>query len=331
MSKGKGKKVTKEKLIDMYRKMVRIRFFEEKAVELFLQGQLPGFLHSSIGQEAVAVGACSALRDDDYMISTHRGHGDIIAKGARVDGMMAELFAKKTGYCKGKGGSMHIADLDLGILGATGIVGSGPPIANGAALACQLKGTDQVCLCFFGDGATNTGSFHEALNLAAVWDLPVIFVCQNNLYAESTPQASHQKIPDISIRAKSYGIPGLVVDGNDVVAVYEIVDRAVERARRGGGPSLIECKTYRFLGHYVGDPGTAYRKKEEVEQWREKDPLLVHRKRLLTMGMAADEDLEKIDGGIQREIEEAVAFGQSSPDPQPEEALEDVYVNGYIP
>lgn len=321
----------KEKLIDMYKKMVRIRVFEEKAVELFLQGKLPGFLHSSIGQEAVAVGACSALRDNDYMMSTHRGHGDIIAKGARVDGMMAELFAKKTGYCKGKGGSMHIADLDLGILGATGIVGGGLPIANGAALACQLRRTDQVCVCFFGDGSTNTGSFHEALNLAAVWNLPVIFVCQNNLYAESTPQENHQRIKDISIRAESYGIPGLVVDGNDVVAVYESTAQAVKKARGGGGPTLIECKTYRFLGHYVGDPGTSYRKKEEVERWKERDPLAFHRKRVLATRVTNEKKLKEIDDGIRREIEEAVGFAQSSQDPKPEEALEDVYVDGYIP
>jgi pyruvate dehydrogenase E1 component alpha subunit len=317
---------TKKQSIEMYQKMVRIRVFEEKAVELFLQGMLPGFIHSSIGQEAVSVGACSALRDDDYIISTHRGHGDIIAKGARIDRMMAELFGKQTGYCKGKGGSMHIADLDLGILGATGIVGSGLPIANGAALACQLKGTDQVCLCFFGDGATNTGSFHEALNLAAIWKLPVIFVCQNNLYAESTPQASHQMIKDISSRAESYGISGTTVDGNDVLAVYESVSQTVERARERGGPTLIECKTYRILGHYVGDPGTDYRTKEEVEQWKKLDPLVIHRKKLLVSGIATEQNLIEIDKGIQREIEEAVIFAQKSEDPQPEEALDDIYV-----
>lgn len=316
----------KEQSIEMYQKMVRIRVFEEKAVELFLQGRLPGLIHSSIGQEAVSVGACSALRDDDYIISTHRGHGDIIAKGARIDRMMAELFGKQTGYCKGKGGSMHIADLDLGILGATGIVGAGLPIANGAALACQLKGTDQVCLCFFGDGATNTGSFHEALNLAAIWKLPVIFVCQNNLYAESTPQTNHQMIKDISSRAESYGISGTTVDGNDVLAIYESVSQAVERARERGEPTLIECKTYRFLGHYVGDPGTDYRSKEEVEQWKKMDPLVILRKRLLASGIATEQNLRQIENGIQREIEAAVIFAQSSQDPQPEEALDDIYV-----
>ena len=323
--------VSKEKLIDFYQKMTLIRLFEEKAVELFYRGMLPGFVHSSIGQEAVSVGACSALRTDDYIISTHRGHGDIIAKGARVDRMMAELFGKETGYCKGKGGSMHIADLDLGILGATGIVGSGLPIITGAALACLLQKTDQVCLCFFGDGASNTGSFHEAINLAAVWNLPAIFVCHNNLYAESTPQASHQKVKDISIRAEGYGIPGVTVDGNDVLAIYESVYQAVERARRSEGATLVECKTYRFLGHYVGDPGTSYRKKEEVKEWKKKDPLVILRKKLVAMGIATDKKLKYIDDRIRREIEEAVIFAQNSQDPQPEEALEDVYIGEYIP
>jgi pyruvate dehydrogenase E1 component alpha subunit len=300
-------------------------------VELFLKGILPGFLHSSIGQEAVSVGACSALREDDYMISTHRGHGDIIAKGARVDLMMAELFAKKTGYCKGKGGSMHIADLDLGILGAIGIVGAGLPIINGAALACQLKGTDQVSLCFFGDGASNTGSFHEALNLASVWNLPVIYVCQNNLYAESTPQWVHQKIRDISMRGGSYGIPGMSVDGNDVLAVYQAVSEAVERVRKKEGPTLIECKTYRWLGHYVGDPSTSYRTKEEVEEWKKRDPIKRYRRNLLDTEVCGEKNLEAIDRRVEKEIEEAVEFAQNSPDPNPEDALEDVYIGEYIP
>ena len=319
------------KLLDMYMKLTLIRHFEEKAVELFLKGVLPGFLHSSLGQEAVSVGACSALREDDYMISTHRGHGDIIAKGARVDLMMAELFAKKTGYCKGKGGSMHIADLDLGILGASGIVGAGLPIINGAALACQLKGTDQVSLCFFGDGASNTGSFHEGLNMASVWNLPVIFICQNNLYAESTPQRIHQKVQDISIRGGSYGIPGVSVDGNDVIAVYEATSEAVERARKGLGPTLIECKTYRWLGHYVGDPSTTYRTKEEVEEWKKRDPLKLYQTNLLKRRVCSEKDLYDIDQRIEKEIEEAVKFAQSSPDPNPEDALEDVYIGEYIP
>jgi pyruvate dehydrogenase E1 component alpha subunit len=323
--------ISKDQLLDMYEKMVRIRLFEEKAVELFLKGVLPGFLHSSIGQEAIPVGTCAALREDDWLASTHRGHGDMIAKGARVDLMMAELFAKKTGYCKGKGGSMHIADLDLGILGATGIVGGGLPIANGAALAIQLRGGDQVIICFFGDGASNEGAFHEALNLAGVWNLPVIFICQNNLYAESTPQRQHQKIKDVFIRAESYGMPGTGVDGNDVFAVYETVSSAVERARKKGGPSLIECKTYRWLGHYVGDPSTAYRTKEEVEEWKKRDPLKLFREKLLAMGVLGEKDPEEINHKIEKEIEDAVIFAQDSPDPELEEALEDIYIGEYIP
>ena len=323
--------VSKKMSIDFFEKMTLIRFFEEKAVELFYKGTLPGFIHSSIGQEAVSVGACSALRSDDYIISTHRGHGDIIAKGAQVDRMMAELFGKETGYCKGKGGSMHIADLDLGILGATGIVASGLPIIAGAALACQLQRTDKVCLCFFGDGSTNNGSFHEALNIAGVWNLPAVFVCQNNLYAESTPQASHQKIKDISIRAEGYGFPGVTIDGNDVVAVYESVCQAVERARKGEGPTLVECKTYRFLGHYVGDPGTGYRTKKEIEKWKKRDPLVLFRKSLVDKGVTTDKKLNNINSRIQKEIEESVVFAQNSKDPQIEDALEDVYVDKYIP
>lgn len=323
--------IPKGKLVELYETMARIRFFEEKAVELFLKGVLPGFLHSSLGQEAISAGACSALRESDYIISTHRGHGDIIAKGARTDRMMAELFGKKTGYCKGKGGSMHIADLDLGILGAAGIVGSGLCIINGAALACQMKGTDQVAMCFFGDGASNTGAFHEGLNLAAVWNLPVIFICQNNFYAESTPQRLHQKTCDISGRGLAYGIPGLCINGNEVMEVYEATSEAVERARKGLGPTLIECKTYRWLGHYVGDPGTTYRTKEEVEEWKQKDPVKLYRAKLLEMAICGARDLDEIDQKMEKEIEEAVMFAQSSPEPGVEDALQDVYVGPYIP
>ena len=323
--------VTKEKSIELFEKMVRIRLFDQKGLELALKGILPGHLHPSIGQEAVSVGACAALREDDYMLSTHRGHGDIIAKGARTDKMMAELLARRTGYCKGKGGSLHIADLDLGILGATGIVGGGLPIADGAALACQIRGTDQVSLCFFGDGASDTGSFHEALNLAAVWNLPVIFVCHNNLYAMSTPQRDHQKIQNISIRSEGYGMPGVTVDGNDVFAVYEAALTAVKRARNGGGPTLIECKTYRFLGHYTGDPSGSYRSKQEVEEWKKRDPITIFRAKLLAMGLASEKELEEIDQKVEREIEEAVIFAQNSPHPDPGEAFEDVYVGDFIP
>jgi len=311
----------------MYRRMVEIRVFEETAADLFMKGRLPGFLHSSVGQEASSVGACAALRPDDYMTSTHRGHGDIIAKGASLDRMMAELFAKKTGYCKGKGGSMHIADLDLGILGATGIVGGGLPYAVGAALGFKMKGTDQVVLAFFGDGGSNTGAFHEALNLAAVWNLPVIFFCHNNQYAETTPQWVHQKIKDIAVRAQAYGIPGVVVDGMDVLAVYETTRAAVERARSGQGPTLIESKTYRFMGHFVGDPGVGiYRTREEVEEWRKRDPIPGFRKVLIAAGVATEAELNRIDEDVAREVEEAIRFAEESPEPELEEALQDIFV-----
>lgn len=311
----------------LYRKMLEIRVFEERAAELFLKGELPGFLHSSIGQEAVPVGVCAAIRENDYIISTHRGHGDIIAKGADLKKMFAELFGKRTGYCKGKGGSMHIADLDLGILGAVGVVGSCIPIGNGAALAFQIRKTDQIVVSFFGDGATNTGQFHEGLNLAATWNLPVVFVCQNNAVALSTPQCVHQKIQDISVRAKAYGIPGVTVDGMDVLAVREVAEAVVARARRGEGPTLIEAKTYRYLGHFVGEPGTDYRTKEEVEMWKKKDPIDRLRAFLLQKKIASMEELGKIDERVREAVEEAIRFGRESASPRPEEALEDIYVN----
>ena len=323
--------IPKEKLVRMYEMMVKIRLFEERGIQLFSKRIIPGNIHPSIGQEAIPVGVCSTLRENDYITSTHRGHGDIISKGARVDRMMAELMGKKTGYCKGKGGSMHIADMDIGILGANGIVGGGLPIANGAALAFKLMGRDQVCVSFFGDGASNTGSFHEALNLGSVWKLPVIYVCQNNEYAFSTPQRIHQNICDISVRGTGYGIPGACVDGNDVLAVYEAAEAAVARARKGEGPSLLECKTYRWTGHFVGDTWTSYRSKEEVEEWKKRDPVKLFREKLLALGACEEREIEEINRRVEKEIEEAVVFAQNSPDPSPEEALEDVYVDGYIP
>jgi pyruvate dehydrogenase E1 component alpha subunit len=323
--------IPREKLLQLYETMVRIRFFEQKAVELYQKGLIPGIPHPSIGQEAVSAGAGSVLRKDDYIATTHRGHGDIIAKGARTDKMMAELLGKKTGYCKGKGGTMHIADLDIGILGANGIVGACLPIANGAALAFQMMETDQVCLGFFGDGASNTGSFHEAVNMASVWKLPVVFICQNNQYAFTTPQRDHQNICEIALRATGYGIPGVCVDGNDVLAVREAVGEAVEKARKRGGPTLVECKTYRWLGHFMGDPGTGYRAKEEVEEWKKRDPIKLYREKLLSMGTCGEKDLEEINRKVEAEIEEAVLFARNSPEPTPEETLDDIYIDHYIP
>jgi acetoin:2,6-dichlorophenolindophenol oxidoreductase subunit alpha len=313
-----------ELLLGFHRRMWRIRAFEEKAVELFTAGELPGFLHSQIGQEAVCVGSCAALRPDDYMTSTHRGHGDVIAKGARLDRMMAELFARETGYCRGKGGSMHIFDFSLGILGANGIVGAGIAIAPGAALSAVMRGTDQVALSFFGDGATNEGAFHEGLNLASIWNLPAVFVCHNNEYAESTPRLTHQRVADVAQRAAAYELPGVVVDGMDVVAVYETVAAAVARARAGGGPTLVEAKTYRFLGHYVGDP-LNYRSADEAAEWRKRDPILLFERRLAESGILDEEAARGLEAEIRQEVEDAVVFARESPLPRPESAFEDVY------
>jgi len=313
-----------EKLIEMYRAMVRIRTFEERVVKEFAAGKIPGAVHLYAGEEAVATGACANLRPDDYITSTHRGHGHLIAKGGKTDRMMAELYGKKTGYNKGKGGSMHLADMEIGILGANAIVGAGIPIAAGAALSAQMRGTDQVVIGFLGDGATNTSRFHEGVNLAAIWNLPVVYVIENNMYAEATPLSAACKLTNLSDRAKAYGIPGKTVDGNDVLAVYKAVGEAVARARKGQGPTLIECKTYRYRGHFEGDPQT-YKTKEEVEEWMKKDPIPRFRKQLIETGVLTEEDADKIAREMNEEIEKAVKFAEESPYPAPEEALEDVY------
>jgi pyruvate dehydrogenase E1 component alpha subunit len=304
--------------------MVRIRTFEERVVKEFAAGNIPGAAHLYAGEEAVAAGACANLRPDDYIISTHRGHGHLIAKGGKTERMMAELYGKKTGYNKGKGGSMHIADMEIGILGANAIVGAGIPIAGGAALSAKMRGTGQVIICFMGDGATNTGRFHEGVNLAAIWNLPVVYVIENNIYAESTSISAVCKLTNLSDRAIAYGIPGKTVDGNDVLAVYEAVGEAVARARKGQGPTLIECKTYRHYGHFQGDPQT-YKTKEEVEEWMKKDPIPRFRKHLISTGVLSEKDADKIAQEMREEIEKAVKFAQESPYPAPEEALEDVY------
>lgn len=316
--------IKEDKLIDMFEAMVRIRRFEERVVEEFAAGKVLGFFHLYIGEEAIAVGACANLRDDDYITSTHRGHGHLIAKGGRTDKMMAEIYGKKDGYCKGKGGSMHIADMDIGIMGANGIVGAGLTIAAGAALSAKMRGTDQVTICFFGDGASNTTRFHEGINLASIWKLPVVYVCENNLYGISLSQSKHQNITNIADRATAYGIPGVVVDGNDVTAVYETVGEAVARARKGEGPTLIECKTYRHRAHFEGDPDV-YRPKEEIENWVKKDPIPRFRKQLIEMGILTEKKADKIDREIQKEIDGAVKFAEKSPLPASEETLEDVY------
>lgn len=317
--------VTSSLCLEAYRRMVAIRTFEECAAELYRSGALPGFIHSSVGQEAVAVGVCMHLKAWDVITSTHRGHGHVIAKGARLDRMMAELYAKETGYCRGKGGSMHIADMDVGILGANGIVGAGIPIAVGAALAFKLRGEDRVAVGFFGDGATNTGAFHEALNLAAVWELPCVFVCENNEYAESTPRRVHQRVEEIATRAVAYGMRGVAVDGMEFFSVYDAVGDAVRVAREGSGPTLVEARTYRFSGHHLGDTGTAYRTREEVEAYRRRDPIILFRERVMSEGVVALADFEAIDRAVAVKIREAVRFAEESPIPAVDSALEDVY------
>lgn len=318
--------IDKDKKVHMYKKMLEIRYFEERVIRLFAEGQLPGFIHTYVGQEAVAVGVCAALREDDYITSTHRGHGHLIAKGGRLDRMMAELFAKSTGYNKGKAGSMHIAAVELGVLGANGIVGGGIPIATGAGLSAKLRKTDQVTVCFFGDGASNQGTFHEAINIAAAFELPVVYVCENNLYGVGTRQSRVRKVENIADRAIGYAIPGKIVDGNDVLAVYETALEAVQRAREGQGPTLIECKTYRWYTHFLGEPDT-YRPPQEVQEWKKKDPLSRFKKHLLEEGILSAEDVNTLVGEVEKEVDEAVEFAQDSPEPELEEALADVYAS----
>jgi len=311
----------------MYTTMVKIRLFESKVSELFAANKIPGVVHLYIGEEAVASGVGATLNDTDYITSTHRGHGHLLAKGGVIKYMLAELFGKKTGYCKGKGGSMHIADINLGILGANGIVGGGPPLATGAALAAQYRDTDAVAVCFFGDGASNQGTTHEAMNLAACWKLPVIFVNENNMYGLSACTLDTMCIADVADRASAYGIPGVVVDGNDVTAVYEAAVEAVKRARKGQGPTLLECKTYRHRGHTEGDPGTAYRSKEEIENWKKKDPIPRFEKKLIKLKVMTRKKMDAIKQAIDTELEEGIRFAEESPYPDHSDVTTDVYAD----
>ena len=319
--------VAKEKLLNLYRTMVTIRRFEEAIRDLFFQGQIPGFVHVSIGEEAVPTGVCAALTATDYITTTHRGHGHMLAKGGALKPMMAELFGKRTGYCKGKGGSMHIVSYELGILGANGIVGANIPIATGAALASSFHGNDRVAVAFFGDGASNEGTFHESLNLGGLWKLPVVYVCQNNAYAEFTPTSQSTSVPDIAVRAQGYNMPGVIVDGNDVLAVHETAQAAVARARRGDGPTLIEAKTYRWEGHVVGEQAFVpdYRPNDEIEAAKRRCPILLFSQQLLATGFIEQAELERVAAEVQRDLDDAVAFAQSSPFPEPQEALEDLF------
>ncbi len=314
-----------ELLLDMYRRMWRIRLFEEQAEYQSSQGKVMGALHTYIGQEAVGVGVCSHLSDEDYITSTHRGHGHCISKGADVKRMMAELYGRVTGYCKGKGGSMHIADFDVGMLGANGIVAGGFGLATGAGLAAQMRSSGQVAVCFFGDGAVNRGPFHENINLGAVWRLPVVYVCENNQYAQWTAQEEITLVTDVASMSSSYGIPGFQVDGMDVLAVYEAAGEAVQRARQGEGPTLLECKTYRFHGHNFGDP-QQYRTREEIADWSEgRDPIVSLENHLKKQGILTAEESEAIQKQVAEDIQAAVAFAEESPYPGPEELYKDVY------
>lgn len=318
-----NKKYSKEMILDLYQTMVRIRKFETELSNCFTKGMLFGNIHTSIGQEAVAAGAIKTLEKTDLITTTHRGHGQIIAKGARTDIMMAELFGRKTGYCGGKGGSMHVADVSLGILGANGIVGAGIPIGAGAALASKIKGTKEVTLAIFGDAASNEGTFHEAINMAAAWKLPVVFLCENNNYGVSVNIHSVTNTDNIAVRAKAYDIPGVTVDGNNPLTVYEAIKEAVEYAREGNGPSIVECMTWRMRGHYEGDPAS-YRPKEETEEWAKKDPIDNFRVYLLNEGIDEQEIIE-IENKMDKEIEDALQFALDSPFPDPSEVITDVY------
>jgi TPP-dependent pyruvate/acetoin dehydrogenase alpha subunit len=318
--------ISPEKQREMLRTMQRIRRFEERASDDYVAGDIYGTVHCYIGEEAVAVGVCSALDNDDQIISTHRGHGHCIAKGADINLMMAELYGRETGYCKGKGGSMHIADFSIGMLGANGIVAGGISIITGAGLAAQLDGKGRVAVSFFGDGASGAGPFHESLNIAAAWKLPMIYVCENNLWAVNTAAENALSIPDVGSRASSYGIPGIIVDGNDIFAVHEAAHNAVERARRGDGPTLIECKTYRHRRHTERPTQPDVRPQKEIDEWLKKDPidrLVQHLQQ--QQGQLSTEEWKQMDDEILREVEESVNFAKNSPFPGTEKATEDVF------
>ena len=320
----------KSLLMEMLRRMVRIRFFEERVIQMVERGEIVGAAHSYIGEEAVAVGTCLALRDDDWMTGNHRSHGHPIAKGGDVKRAMAELLGKATGFCKGKGGSMHLADFSIGILGESGILGSAIPTAVGAALGSKLQGNDRVAVPFFGDGASNEGAFHESINLAAIWKLPVIFLCENNQYAVSSSFKKMVASENISDRAASYNIPGVLVDGQDVIAMYEAVSVAVARARAGDGPSLIEGLTYRYHDHSLGlnrIVRAPYRDEEEVEQWKARDPIKIHKELLLSQDIATQAEIDQLEQEVMQQIDEAVEFARESPYPEPSALFEDMYAN----
>jgi pyruvate dehydrogenase E1 component alpha subunit len=310
--------------VAMLRQMLLCRMFEDRVYYLFLQGRMPGTIHQAQGQEACAVGVCSALREGDMITSTHRPHAHAVARGLPVRSLMAELFAKTTGCCRGKGGSMHFGDIERGMLPAIAIVGGGIPIASGYALAMKVRQTGNIVACFFGDGATNIGAFHEGINVAAVWRLPVVFVCENNLYGASTSIASVTRVERLSHRASAYGIPGLTVDGNDVEAVHRAMSEAGHRARTGEGPTFLELLTYRLCGHSRSDPGH-YRPKEEVDYWKARDPVERYRDRCISEGLLNAAEFDDMRRSVEGELDDAVAFAEASPSPMPEECLDHVF------
>jgi TPP-dependent pyruvate/acetoin dehydrogenase alpha subunit len=316
--------IGKDALLEMFYLMVKIRRVEERLLELFAQGRIPGFIHVGIGQEAVPVGVCSCLKSGDFISTTHRGHGHALAKGADLKRFMAEVFGRRDGYCRGRGGSMHIASNELGLIGSNGIVGGGIPISLGTAFASVYKGNDRVTVSFFGDGASNEGTFHESLNLAGLWDLPIVFCCENNEWAEFTPKRVHMRIEKISERAASYGIPGVTVDGDDVLSVQGEAESAIARARKGEGPTLLECKTHRWFGHFAGD-AQKYRSPKEIEEAKGFDPILRFQGTLFKLKTLKPEDVERLELKVRSEIDEAVAFAVNSPVPTDDSLLEDVY------
>ncbi len=321
--------ISNETKVEMLRAMLKIRVFEERIQELYHAGYIPGSMHLSTGQEAVPVGICMNLRKDDYLLSSHRGHGHVIAKGGEYKFMMAELYGKRTGYCKGKGGSMHFANREIGILGTNGIVGAGIPIATGVGFSSKYLQNDRITVCIFGDGAANTGAFHEGINFASVLKVPVVFVIENNQYAISVPRKLSDCLESLSIRAESYAIPGTTVDGNDVLTVYENAQKAVESARSGKGPTLIECKTYRWHGHHAGEPrdGLVYRTKEEIESWKEKCPIKRLKKVLLHEEVLKEDDITAMEEEFNTELDAAIQYAEESPYPEVAELYEDVYID----
>jgi pyruvate dehydrogenase E1 component alpha subunit len=317
--------IDKDHLLKMYFTMTKIRDFENAITDVYSRGLMNGLAHLYIGEEAIATGVCANITSRDYAVSTHRGHGHLIAQGADLKKMMAEVLGRKTGYCKGKGGSMHIMDASKGILGANGIVGAGIPIATGAAYSAKYRGTDQVVVSFFGDAASNQGTFHESINMAAAWKLPVVYICENNLFGISVDLRKVTGNPNIADRAFGYGIPGVAVDGNDVVEIYRVTHTAFVRARKGEGPTLIECKTYRQKGHHIGDPGNVYRLKEELESWKKRDPIKTFKARLIEEKFVTEEELKNLEEEARQLVKVAVQFAEDSPFPEPEEAFKDLF------